>query len=803
MKRNIRYITLFLAMLLSNTAIAQISPKNEFLGINRSPFDFGNLEPEDIKINFTSNSILESHSIIEKVNERLHRQWVRKQHNIIEEAIENKLGKQFNGIENAMRDVHKNIEARRIKRNINPVVQKYNNKVALKTSIRNTGLNNIKLLEFRKSEIVSGKLDTRYGHLKYKSTPLKDIRSTSAINNLISNEFRDYDKNEALLNFEEHVKDKLQNSLDAINQGAIFNSHILNVAADHQKNYINGHSGSLAKLDLMQIYANNVFVDLSVLSIMSINQQQMRIKQVGTENFIESFGRLYHGQEPSVYDLSKATYDYYYKKYGFATSQILKKLRNELRRNFLDKININDLLTNAAIDGLGRENKEFLKRRPALYKEVKRYLRLHDYSQVSHDCINYLLNQLRNGDNFKPQSSNYIADGSPIKQGPSNLETLLDIKLKSNALNINSGGFKGFGNIFEALFANGEFLAYKGYIIKSILIRNGFLIPPDISDEWFGKAFDFKKSDDSRIHISFVNNNGQFLFNKGITDIMQWSTFVTDLAIKASLNTSEIKGLLFANPKYVFDLKAFIDAKLASPNGLHAFERKFILEVLETIKLHPTKAIIRYNSLTIVGDPCKDIKRHIQQPNIQNQYNELKNKTNLRVENGFAQYKTGPIQVLTHAPGGHAMNLAPIRTRDAEGYTHTHLNDYVLPNGKLANIIRIHSPADLIKFLLIVKTAVNGSTKYVDVISKTGNYTLRFTGDKHHITGLKPKAAYSRIYEGYMTLHKLNFEKGFLHFVKNEIGINGIELYKFSLDGKRIERKKLDANGKVITDNCK
>ncbi len=322
MKRNIIYVVLLLAVLFSENINAQLSPNNEFLSIARNPFDFGNLEPEDIKINFTSNSILESHTIIERVNEKLHRQWISKQHKIIEEAIENKLGKQFNGIESAMKDVHKHIEARRIKRNIYPVVQKYNNKVALKRSIRNTCLNNIKLLEFRKSEIVSGKLDTRYGHLKYKSTPLKDIRSTSTINNLISNEFKDYDKNEAVLNFEEHVKDKLQNSLDVINQGAIFNSHILNVAADHQKNYINGHSGSLAKLDLMQIYANNVFVDLSVLSIMSINQQQMRIKQVGTESFIESFGRLYHGQEPSVYDYGTATYNYYYKKYGFATSQI-------------------------------------------------------------------------------------------------------------------------------------------------------------------------------------------------------------------------------------------------------------------------------------------------------------------------------------------------------------------------------------------------------------------------------------------------------------------------------------------------
>jgi hypothetical protein len=85
------------------------------------------------------------------------------------------------------------------------------------------------------------------------------------------------------------------------------------------------------------------------------------------------------------------------------------------------------------------------------------------------------------------------------------------------------------------------------------------------------------------------------------------------------------------------------------------------------------------------------------------------------------------------------------------------------------------------------------------VITSTGNYTLRITGNKNDITGLKETKDYRDDYTEY--LDDKGNEKGFLHFLKDHIKVTGIELYKIK-DNGTIKKKSLNINGRVESEPC-
>jgi len=144
---------------------------------------------------------------------------------------------------------------------------------------------------------------------------------------------------------------------------------------------------------------------------------------------------------------------------------------------------------------------------------------------------------------------------------------------------------------------------------------------------------------------------------------------------------------------------------------------------------------------------------------------------------------------------------------------HTHLNDFLTGkidpktgDEELKKPIKIFSPADILKFLQIVKNSkYNGVPThlvYGTVIASTGNYTLRFTGNPDDIIGLGSANSYRADYKKYFEEdYKNNKEKAFLHFLKDKIGINGINLYRIRDNGD-IEKKIIKENGRVKTSNC-
>jgi hypothetical protein len=115
------------------------------------------------------------------------------------------------------------------------------------------------------------------------------------------------------------------------------------------------------------------------------------------------------------------------------------------------------------------------------------------------------------------------------------------------------------------------------------------------------------------------------------------------------------------------------------------------------------------------------------------------------------------------------------------------------------------SPADVIAFLDIARLSSNTDNVYATVITSTGRYTLRFTGNPSDIVGLNSANSYKADYIEYMDRYS-NLERGFLNFLRDQINIDGIELYKItkpllSADYK-IKSKNLDRNGRIQTEDC-
>ena len=117
--------------------------------------------------------------------------------------------------------------------------------------------------------------------------------------------------------------------------------------------------------------------------------------------------------------------------------------------------------------------------------------------------------------------------------------------------------------------------------------------------------------------------------------------------------------------------------------------------------------------------------------------------------------------------------------------------------------VQILSPGDIIKFLQIVVKAHFSSTPLSDVygtmVSSSGTYTLKYSGTYPANFSFNEKNI-DNIYLEYFEEEK-NTEKAFLLFLKEKIGIQGIELYKIAADGTR-NKKSLDANNTVQNTLC-
>lgn len=143
------------------------------------------------------------------------------------------------------------------------------------------------------------------------------------------------------------------------------------------------------------------------------------------------------------------------------------------------------------------------------------------------------------------------------------------------------------------------------------------------------------------------------------------------------------------------------------------------------------------------------------------------------------------------------------------GYMHTHLDPYESGRynsdgeSEVLAPIKMFSPADVERFLsLLINAKVNNipiENVYGTMVSSSGIYMLRFTGN---IADVRTNFEWDGLNEIYKkSINDDGVEKGFLNFIKNNIGINGISLFKIKNDGTS-ENKTLNSNNRLTTTPC-
>ncbi|RUT67952.1 hypothetical protein D0817_23755 [Flavobacterium cupreum] len=208
-------------------------------------------------------------------------------------------------------------------------------------------------------------------------------------------------------------------------------------------------------------------------------------------------------------------------------------------------------------------------------------------------------------------------------------------------------------------------------------------------------------------------------------------------------------------------------------------------------------------------NPCDKIKTLLTNANFKAKEEELKKKTNLKVESGYMQSKNGPFTPLTGTSSTENSDQISLGSdANTVGYIHTHLDPYerVLPNGETQSVapIKMFSPGDVKQFVILLLNASRNNIPidniYGTMVSSSSTYQLRFSGNINDVILKGGSINWNGLDDLYKVAMRGNKELGFLKFLNEQIGINGIELYKIEASGN--SRKTLDNNGKVSTINC-
>lgn len=145
------------------------------------------------------------------------------------------------------------------------------------------------------------------------------------------------------------------------------------------------------------------------------------------------------------------------------------------------------------------------------------------------------------------------------------------------------------------------------------------------------------------------------------------------------------------------------------------------------------------------------------------------------------------------------------------GYLHNHTAAFEIDLGlgyyKEFSPIQIFSPADIIVFLQMVRSAANNGIPvedvYATVVAKDGTYMLKFTGNPKDIGRLPSPNALEKEYKYYFTQKYPNsVVEAFLHFVNDRIPVLGIELMGIDFGNHTSTLTLDDKEGKVLSIDC-
>ncbi|MDD5150271.1 MAG: hypothetical protein PHC28_07275 [Flavobacterium sp.] len=193
---------------------------------------------------------------------------------------------------------------------------------------------------------------------------------------------------------------------------------------------------------------------------------------------------------------------------------------------------------------------------------------------------------------------------------------------------------------------------------------------------------------------------------------------------------------------------------------------------------------IRNEVIDNLFDPCDKLKTQNSNSAFKAKIDLLKKNTGLLKETGVVQKADGTF--LDYVSSSNPNTMTPPAGSNFKGGIHVHINPY--PSGKfradgspiMSVPIPMFSPTDINVFLeTLVNTKTNNipiADVYCTMVSSSGTYTLKFTGNIADVntnfnwgTELDKKFIAAK--------NEYGIEKGFLLFLKDNIGINGITLY--------------------------
>ncbi|UFH30894.1 hypothetical protein LNP04_13005 [Chryseobacterium sp. C-71] len=216
-------------------------------------------------------------------------------------------------------------------------------------------------------------------------------------------------------------------------------------------------------------------------------------------------------------------------------------------------------------------------------------------------------------------------------------------------------------------------------------------------------------------------------------------------------------------------------------------------------------------------NPCRKIKEQREDEEFSKRIDTLKTKITLKKETGYIQ-KFGGDYVYKDNAGAtddaNTLSLPHVETNTyIKGFIYTHVNDYEYLDAEGYGIgkkgIKMFSPADIIYFMDLVKNAKEKGQPLSDVygvmVSGSGNYQIRFTGNENQIKTFTDaqKEAFKNPFIDFISKNKkMSLELKFLKFIDENMNLKGVTLYRMNSNGTTTEiRLNTDKTDKIET-NC-
>ncbi len=205
----------------------------------------------------------------------------------------------------------------------------------------------------------------------------------------------------------------------------------------------------------------------------------------------------------------------------------IKQEQDRVINAAIANLNKEDALAVNLVNTLSANAKKYINARPALKTEIETYFKVNNFSKVSHDCVNYLLNQLLGGKDFTPNTSLYKSATTPLLQNRQNPNRALEWRLGTQAVR---EGFTNFGNVLSELLKGDVDSSYEGRIIRDMFGANGVSVPPEIDNKLLGDYFHFQQTAGDRILINHSRGHGtKENLNTYLRDLREFDDLVQDL----------------------------------------------------------------------------------------------------------------------------------------------------------------------------------------------------------------------------------------------------------------------------------